>query len=127
MRWIRSNCSRIVWLAFFALACQFALTFGHVHSGGVSAAFPAFANSVNANDDRGAAPLPPSQKSPCRLSQDFCAVCNQINLGNALVFSASPSTALPSSFAQPLQWALSAIGVATRKHAYFDARGPPKA
>jgi len=50
MGWLRSNGGKFAWVAFFALACQFALTFGHLHLGNVgviSAALTASAGSAN--------------------------------------------------------------------------------
>src|ERR1700745_2870477 len=41
MRRFRSNSGRVAWLAIFALACQFVLTFGHIHTGSVGGIFAA--------------------------------------------------------------------------------------
>ena len=83
MRWLRSNGGGIVWLAIFALACQFVFTFGHIHSSTVISS--ALAISADASDGLAGAPASPAQKNPTGLAQDFCAVCNHIGLANALV------------------------------------------
>jgi hypothetical protein len=123
MRWFRSNGGGVAWLAIFALACQFVLTFGHIHSGRVGAISAALAISGGS----AGAPPSPAQKVPTGLAQDFCAVCNNIGLANALVLPVSPATVPPISFIRELQWPLVAIGFASRDHFHFNARGPPHA
>jgi hypothetical protein len=123
MRWFRSNGGGVAWLAIFALACQFVLTFGHIHSGRVDAISAALAISGGSTG----APPSPAQKVPTGLAQDFCAVCNNIGLANALVLPVSPATVPPISFIRELQWPLVAIGFASRDHFHFNARGPPHA
>jgi hypothetical protein len=124
MRWFRSNGGRVAWLAIFALACQFVLTFGHVHSGNVGAISSALAISA---DGSAGAPSSPARKAPTGLAQDFCAVCNHISLASSLVLPVLPAAIPPISFIQNLQWPLAAIGFASRDHFYFNARGPPYA
>jgi hypothetical protein len=127
MRWFRSNGGRIAWLAFFALACQFVFTFGHVHLGKGGVISSAWAISADAVNGSAGAPSSPAQKAPTGLAQDFCAVCNHVSLANALVLPVSPGTIPPISFSHELQWSSVAIGFASRDHFYFDARGPPHA
>ena len=125
MRWFRSNGGGVAWLAIFALACQFVLTFGHIHNGGASVVSAALAVSADAGDGSASAPSSPTQKTPAGLAQDFCAVCNHIGLAHALVLPDSPATLPPISFVQDLHWPLVAIAFASRGHFYFNARGPP--
>jgi hypothetical protein len=127
MRWFRSNGGGVAWLAIFALACQFVLTFGHVHTGSASIVSAAFAISADAADGSASAPPLPAQKIPTGLARDFCAVCNHISLANALVLPVSPATVLPISLLRELHWPPVAIALASRDHFYFDARGPPLA
>jgi hypothetical protein len=124
MRWFRSNGVGVAWLAIFALACQFVLTFGHIHSGSGSIISAALAISADASDGAAGAPPSPAQKRP---AQDFCAVCNHIGLTNALVLPVSPAAIPPISFIRELQWSLMAIGFVSRDHLHFNARGPPYA
>ena len=100
MRRFRSNSGRVAWLAIFALACQFVLTFGHIHSGSVSIISAALAISADASEGSAGQPPSPAQKVPTGLAQDFCAVCNHIGLANALVLPVSPATIPPISFIQ---------------------------
>jgi hypothetical protein len=126
MRWFRSNAGRDVWLAFFALACQFVFTFGHVHLTGIGVADTAAIFAGGPRDVAGS-PASPRQRAPSGLTQDFCALCNNISVANALVLPAPPAIILSNSFIQQLQWTPTALHVAPRDHAFFDARGPPHA
>ena len=122
--WFRSNGSRLAWLAFFALACQFELTFGHVHRdsvGAISAAPVISADTANSSAD---AQSLPTQRPPA-LAQDFCAVCNNISLAHALVLPVSAATIPPNLSAQDLHWSLVVVGLASRDHFHFNARAPP--
>ena len=127
MRWFRSSGGGIAWLAIFALACQFVLTFGHVHTGSISLVSAALATSADRADGSVSAPASPVQKIPTGLAQDFCAVCNHISLANALVLPVSPTVVPPISFTRELHWSLVAIAFASRDHFYFNARAPPPA
>jgi hypothetical protein len=118
MRWFRSNGGRFVWLALFALACQFVFTFGHVHLRNVGAA-----STVITAD----APYSPAQKTPTGLARDICAVCNNISLANALVLPLPPAMVPPGAFVGDLQWPLVAARFVSRDQFHFDARGPPHA
>src|SRR5260370_26183631 len=81
MRWFRSNRGGVAWLAFFALACQLLLSFGHVHVGKFSGGSAPWATAERTD---ASADVPPSspQKNPTRLPGDFCALCSNINLSN---------------------------------------------
>ena len=106
MGWFRSNGGKITWLAFFALACQFALTFGHIHFGNVVVISDALAISADTANGSAGVQSSPARKAPAGLARDFCAVCNNISLANTLVLPISPA-AIPSiSIIQNLQWSL---------------------
>jgi hypothetical protein len=125
MGWLRSNGGKFAWVAFFALACQFALTFGHLHlsnAGVISAALTASADSANGPTG---AQSSPSQQTPTRLGQDFCAVCNNISLANALVLPISPASISPPATIRDLWWSLARPALASSDRFPFNARGPP--
>jgi hypothetical protein len=126
MRWFRSNAGRDAWLALFALACQFVFTFGHVHLTGIGVSDTA-AISAGAPASAAGVPASPRQRAPSGLTQDFCALCNNISVAGALVLPAPPAIVLPKSFVQRSSWTPTAVRAATRDHVYFDARGPPHA
>ena len=123
MRWFRSNGGGVAWLAIFALACQFVLTFGHIHTGNVGVISAALAISADGPD----VPFSPPQKTPAGLARDFCAVCNHVGLASALVLPVSPRLFPPISFIRELRWPWVAIWFASRDHFHFNARGPPHA
>jgi hypothetical protein len=125
MRWFRSNAGRAAWLALFALACQFVFTFGHVHLTAIGVADTAAISAGAPNSAVG--PASPRQKAPSGLTQDFCALCNNINLTGALVLPTPPAIILPNAFIRRLPWTPTAAHAASRAHVYFDARGPPHA
>jgi hypothetical protein len=122
MGWLRSNRGKLAWLAFFALACQFVFTFGHVHFRNVGFRSTAFAISA---DELAGGPSSPTQKAPTGLGQDFCAVCNNISLASTIAISVSVVIVPPNSFIEHLQWQLVAIELASRDHFHSNARGPP--
>jgi hypothetical protein len=125
MGWFRANGGRVSWLAFFALACQLALTFGHVHFRNVSVISAASAVSADAGGGPAGAPFPPAQNTP-NLAKDFCAVCHNISLASAMVLPVS-AVVPPVSFFHGPHWSLAATEPASRDHFYFNARGPPYA
>jgi hypothetical protein len=123
MGWLRSNSGKFAWVAFFALACQFALTFGHLHLsniGVISAALTAPADSTNGSTG---APSPPAPQT--RVVQDFCAVCNNISLANTLVLPVSAAPIAPTAIIQGLRWSLARPALASSDRFPFNARGPP--
>lgn len=90
--WFRSDNGKFTWLAFFALTCQFVLTFGHVHFASVSVLSAAIVSSADPAADPTATQTLPTQQTPAGLAQDFCAVCKNIGLANTLILPASPDS-----------------------------------
>jgi hypothetical protein len=127
MGWLRSNGGKFAWVAFFALACQFALTFGHLHLSNVGVISAALAASADPANGLTGAPSAPAPLTPARLAQDFCAVCNNISLANTLVLPVSPVPISPKSVIRDLWWSLARPALASSDQRYFNARGPPRA
>ncbi len=127
MGWFRSNSGKFAWVAFFALACQFALTFGHLHLSNVGVISAALTASADSTNDSTGAPSPPAPQPPTRLAQDFCAVCNNISLANTLVLPVSPAPVSPTSIIRDLSWSLAWPALASSDRLCFNARGPPHA
>ena len=126
MGWFRSNRGGVAWSALFALACQFLLSFGHVHAGkfdGRSLAVAAIATGDAAADDL---PSPPQEKST-GLAGDFCAICTNIGLAGALILPVLAIILAPRLFAEILSWSLTASHPASPDRLPFSARGPPDA
>src|SRR6266478_4091261 len=103
MRWFRSNRGGVAWLAFFALACQLLLSFGHIHVGKFSGGSAAWAAADTGN---AAVDVPRSlpQKSPTGLSGDFCAICATISIAGTLIVPILAIVLPPSSFTEALRW-----------------------
>jgi hypothetical protein len=127
MGWLRSNSGKFAWVAFFALACQFALTFGHLHLSNFGVISAALTSPADSTDSSTGAQSSPAQQAPTRLAQDFCAVCNNISLANTLVLPVSPAPISPTSIIRNLWWPPAGPELASGDHFPFDARGPPRA
>jgi hypothetical protein len=108
MKWFRSNIKHGSRLALFALAVQFALSFGHSHGIAAQAA-PAtqsgpvlsdalYANSLPAPDavSEAGQPSSPDQDSD-RQPADACAICAVMALANTLLFATPPLLLLPQA------------------------------
>jgi len=107
VKWFRNNVKHGSRLVLFALAIQFALSFGHFHAVAAAAA-PATATSLAQADldhaqivaapnvAREAAQQQPSNHDTDR-STEACAICAVISLANTLVFSAPPLLLLPQA------------------------------
>jgi hypothetical protein len=125
MSWFRANRGVAAWLAFFALACQLTLTFGHIHIGKFSSGLVlhAVAQTTDAQGDE-----PPSpQNSPAAPSVDFCAVCANIGLAGSLILPILLLILTPELFTKVLRWSLTAHEPDAFDHLPFRARGPPLA
>ncbi len=130
MRWFRSQKLAVTLVALFALASQFAHTFGHVH-------LERFADSALTISGKAAIPAaakpaldqPPSQDrhSPIRLVDSFCAICASISLAGTALIPPSPAVVVRESSATALQWRYLATVAASAGQFHFDARGPPSA
>jgi len=115
----------VAWLAFFALACQLLLSFGHVHVGKFSGGSAEWA-AVESGSAPADAPSSP-QKNPNGLAGDFCAICANIGLANALVLPVLAIILAPRLFTEILPWSVAASDPASFDHVPFSARGPPHA
>ena len=102
MKWLRSNIKHGSRLALFALAVQFALSFGHFHDGAAQAAPAAHAgsaNSLSAADTASehAQQQPASNHDSDRQQGDVCAICAVLALANAMLFATPPLLLLPQA------------------------------
>jgi hypothetical protein len=102
MKWFRSNIKHGSRLALFALALQFALSFGHFHGGAAQAA-PAMqsglANNVSAADpvSEDVQQQPASKHDSDQQQGDVCAICAVVALANAMLFATPPLLLLPQA------------------------------
>jgi hypothetical protein len=138
MRWFRSHSFALTSMALLALACQFVLSFGHIHldrtagfsTGRSIAAAVAVGSSMAAPAGKLALadlPASPREKNPDSLGDDFCAICANISLAAAIVLPIVLLFLLGTASSERLIWSFAATRVASINHVYFDARGPPAA
>src|SRR5665213_45665 len=117
MKWLRSNIRHGSRLALFALAIQFALSFGHFHPIAAQAA-PGMSQAAQPQQ-------PASDHDSDRQSGDGCAICAVVAMANTVTFATPPLLLLPQAVefsylttdAEPVQ--LNAVRVA------FKPRAPP--
>jgi hypothetical protein len=99
MKWLRSNIKHGSRLALFALAIQFALSFGHFHAiaaqaapailSGASQSNISYIGSLTAPDAVGKSiqQQPGSNHDSDQQPNDFCAICAVIAMANAALFA----------------------------------------
>jgi hypothetical protein len=106
MKWFRSNIKHGARLALFALAVQFALSFGHFHGPAAHAA-PRIQSGLTQSD----AAIGPNgvaadnqatrQQSPASHESDqpgdICAICAVMALASAILFATPPLLLLPQA------------------------------
>ena len=123
MAWFRTNRGVAAWLAFFALACQLSLTFGHVHVGTLGVGGRTALETAGTGD-----PPPTQPKDPVGAAGDVCAVCANISLAGALVLPVLAFLLAPVLFTTHVSgWSVAAPALASYRHQPFSARGPPHA
>ena len=96
MKWFRSQIKLGSRLALFALAVQFALSFGHFHGIATAQAAPAVQFGVAASDTADRQP-PASNHDSDQHPNDGCAICAVIALANAMLSSTPPLLLLPQA------------------------------
>ena len=126
MAWFRSNRGVVAWLAFFALACQLVLSFGHVHAGRFGGGSTAWAAAEARDGSANGSPSSP-QDQPTGLAGDFCAICANINLASTLILPILAIILAPRLLTEILPWSLAAAQPTSFDHRAFSARGPPHA
>jgi hypothetical protein len=129
MHWIRSNLRFGACCALFALALQFALSFGHMHADAGVLKFPRLGATGHlvvpaAIPDVSAVPANPDSNGH---AGDFCDICALIHLAGTLLPAASPALELPANFGT-LQLPIAADHDLSASRPFsFRARAPPLA
>jgi hypothetical protein len=90
MSWFRSNIKHGSRIALFALAIQFALSFGHFHGVAAEAVPGAATQSIQQ-------PQPASDRDSDQRPGDTCAICAVMAMANAVLFAAPPVLLLPQA------------------------------
>ena len=115
MQWVRSNIRPGARVALFALAVQFALSFGHFHAIAAQAA-----PSIQSVQQ-----LPAPSPDPDRHLDDVCAICAVMALASTAVAAAPPSLPLPQAIELPRRTAETAFLHLHAARAAFQSRAPP--
>ena len=134
MNWFRKHVKTGSRLALFALAIQFALSFGHFH-GEVARAAPALqAGLADANLAIAATPAvqgapseaaqPPSNHDTDQHSSD-CAICAVLSLANNFLFATPPLLELPQAVDVSHLATGAALAHLGSVHPAFQSRAPP--
>jgi hypothetical protein len=116
MNWIRSHLRFAARLALFTLCLQLALSFGHVHRGGIVLVSAGAAVAVAAHD-----PLPADG-----TVGDICAVCALIQLVNSSVPGTAPLFGLPTVTPSSRVDAAIENQATAPGRGIFRARAPPR-
>jgi predicted lysophospholipase L1 biosynthesis ABC-type transport system permease subunit len=109
MKWFRSNIRHGARLALFALAVQFALSFGHFHAVAARTSTADQSASAQVSLDRtrslfaadaaieSVQRLSPSNPDSDQQPNDPCAICAVIALANTVLFGTPPVLLLPQA------------------------------
>jgi hypothetical protein len=125
MAWFRWRSRLGAYLALFALAFQFAVSFGHVHLDHI-APTSALANTlVSEQPPINDANAPSSPAGHDDLGDRLCPICTLIHLASAIVPAETPSLPLPSIFGGLRLEAAVAFDLMASQRALFQARAPP--
>jgi hypothetical protein len=137
MNWFRKHIKTGSRLALFALAIQFALSFGHFHGvaaqaapaiqGGLSQADLAYIGTVAAPDaaSEAARKQQPSTPESDRQPADACAICAVMALAGNLLFATPPVLLLPQAVEFLYRTTDAEFAHLGSIHPAFQSRAPP--
>ena len=134
VNWFRKHVKTGSRLALFALAIQFALSFGHFH-GEVARAAPALQAGL-ADADLAIAAAPAVQEAPSEAAQQpsnhdtdrhssDCAICAVLSLANNFLFATPPLLELPQAVELLHLTTGAEFAHLGSLHPAFQSRAPP--
>ena len=130
MNWFRKHIKTGSRLALFALAIQFALSFGHFHAlaapafhTGVTQADLALGKSLAANE--AAQKQQPADHDGDQQPADACAICAVISLAGNALFSTPPLLLLPQAIELQHLAPTAEFTHLNPVHPAFQSRAPP--
>ena len=118
MKWVRSNIRRVSHLALFALAIQFALSFGHVHAVAAQPSSAQVAHNLGT-------PQPAPDQAPGEHHGDICAICVVMAMANAALSATPPVVLLPQAVDFSYRTAAAEFVRIASIRAGFQPRAPP--
>ena len=118
MKWFRSKLRHGSRVALFALAIQFALSFGHFH--GVAAEAAAVVVGESAQQQQ-----PASDRDSDQHPRDTCAICAVMALANVALFATPPALLLPQAIEFSYLAADTEFVQANSVRVAFRPRAPP--
>ena len=135
MKWFRNNVRTGSRLALFALAIQFALSFGHFH-GEVARAAPAAIEAGLADADLAIAATLATPQAPAEAAQQpsnhdtdrqtsDCAICAVLSLANNFLFATPPLLELPQAVELLHLTTGAEFAHLGSLHPAFQSRAPP--
>ena len=135
MKWFRNNIKTGSRLALFALAIQFALSFGHFHGeiaraapaiqAGLADADLAIAATLAAPQARSEAAQQPSDHDTDHQPANACAICAVISLANNFLFATPPLLELPQAVELLHLTTGAEFAHLGSLHPAFQSRAPP--
>jgi hypothetical protein len=136
VNWFRKHLKHGSRLALFALAIQFALSFGHFHGIAAQAA-PAIQTGLADADlaiaatlatqgtDSDAAQQQPSNNDTDQPGTEVCAICAVISLANNFLFATPPLLQLPGAVELLYLTTDAEFAHLGSLHTAFQSRAPP--
>jgi Protein of unknown function (DUF2946) len=116
MQWLRSNIRLGARLALFAIAVQFALSFGHVHAL-VAQAAPSIQSAQQQ--------LPQQNPDPDQHRDDFCAICAVVGMASMAMAATPPALPVPQAFELAQLTPEATFEHPRFARAAFQSRAPP--
>jgi Protein of unknown function (DUF2946) len=124
MRWLRYDTRFGTWLALFALAIQFAVSFGHVHLAGIARTDPArVASATVGHFSQSLRAAQPGAGG----DDDYCPICASVYLTANSFLPAAPVLPVPSACAAVEHFNLGVRLFVVPRRLAFQSRAPPLA
>ena len=125
MNWFRKHLKHGSRLALFALAIQFALSFGHFHGLSAVQAAPAVQSDLAIAAPLAAQPQQPAGHDDDHHPVNTCAVCAVLSLANNFLFATPPLLELPRAIELLYLTTDAEFAHLGSLHRAFQSRAPP--
>lgn len=129
MKWFRRNIRTGSRLALFALALQFALSFGHFHFDTAKAVLDSRAQpglvELQTLAAEAASQQQPANHDNDRTANEPCAICAVLSLAGSMMFSTPPLLLLPGAVELLYLATLAELIHLDARWTAFQSRAPP--